>query len=67
MLDLHQGFSGRELEELAPTVTSYAVVQLDAATAMARRQWRRAVRDQVAAWKLLGRVVWKGVRERMIR
>jgi spermidine synthase len=36
MIDLHQGFSGRELDEVPPTLTSLAVVQLDAATALAR-------------------------------
>ena len=31
VIDLHQGFSGRELDDVPPTLTSLAVVQLDAA------------------------------------
>jgi hypothetical protein len=67
MIDLHQGFSGRELEEVPPTVASVAVVQLDAAMALARGELRRAAREQVAAAWLLGRVVLRGVRERVVR
>ncbi len=65
MIDLHQGFSGRELDEVPPTLTSLAVVQLDAATALARGQWRRAARGQLAAARLLGRALVQGVRERL--
>ena len=67
MIDLHQGFSGRELEEVAPTVASVAVVQLDAVTALARGQLRRAARGQLAAARLLGQVMLRGVRERIVR
>ncbi len=67
MLDLHQGFSGHELDEVSPTVASVALVQLDAATALARGQWKRAARGQVAAARLLGQVMWRGVRERIIK
>ncbi|HXU70413.1 MAG TPA: hypothetical protein VN947_13845 [Polyangia bacterium] len=67
MIDLHQGFSGRELDEVPPTLTSLAVVQLDAAAALARGEIRRAAREQVAAARLLGRAIVQGVRERFRR
>jgi hypothetical protein len=67
MIDLHQGFSGRELEEVTPTVASLAVVQLDAAIALVRGEWKRAARGQLACARLFGQVVWRGVRERRIR
>ena len=67
MIDLHQGFSGGELKEIAPTVASVAVVQLDAAMALARGQLRRAARGQVAAARLLGQVFWRGMRERIVK
>ena len=64
MIDLHQGFSGRELDEVPPTLTSLAVVQLDAATALARGQLRRAAREQLAAARLLGQALLRGLTER---
>ncbi len=67
MIDLHQGFSGRELEEVPPTLASLAVVQLDAATALARGQLRRAARGQLAAVKLLGQALVRSVRERIFK
>ena len=67
MIDLHQGFSGQELVDVAPTVTSVAVVQLDAALALARGQWKRAAREQMTAARLLGQVFWRGVRERIVK
>jgi hypothetical protein len=67
MIDLHQGFSGRELDEVPPTLTSLAVVQLDAATALARGELRRAARGQLAAARLLGQALVRGVRERFRR
>lgn len=67
MIDLHQGFSGRELDEVPPTLTSLAVVQLDAATALARGELWRAARGQLAAARLLGKALVHGVRERFKR
>ena len=67
MIDLHQGFSGRELEDVPATLASVAVVQLDAATALARGQLKRAARGQLAAAKLLGQALVRGVRERLAR
>ena len=67
MIDLHQGFSGRELEEVPPTLTSVVVVQLDAATALARGQLRRAARDQIAAARLLGQALVRSLKERLRR
>jgi hypothetical protein len=67
MIDLHQGFSGRELEEVSATFGSVAVVQLDAAMALARGQLRRAARGQLAAYRLLGKVVVRELRERLVR
>ena len=67
MIDLHQGFSGRELDEVPPTLTSLAVVQLDAAAALARGQLRRAAREQLAAARLLGQALVHAVRERLGR
>ena len=67
MIDLHQGFSGRELKEVSATLGSVAVVQLDATMALARGQFRRAARGQLAAYKLLGRAVVEGLKERLIR
>jgi hypothetical protein len=64
MIDLHQGFSGRELDEVPPTLASLAVVQLDAATALARGELRRAARGQLAAWRLAGQALVTTVRER---
>ena len=67
MIDLHQGFSGRELEEVTPSLGTLAVVQLDAATALARGELRRAARGQLAAARLLGQALVKAVRERLAR
>jgi len=67
MIDLHQGFTGHELKDVEPTVTSVAVVQLDAAVALARGQLRRAVRGQWAAARLLTQVLVRGLRERVVR
>ena len=67
MIDLHQGFSGRELADVPPTLTSLAVVQLDAAAALARGELRRAARGQLAAARLMGRAIVQGVRERFRR
>jgi len=67
VIDLHQGFSGRELDEVPPTLTSLAVVQLDAAAALARGQLRRAAREQLAAARLLGQALVHAVRERLGR
>jgi hypothetical protein len=67
MIDLHQGFSGRELADVPPTVASVAVVQLDAAMALARGQLLRAARGQWAAGRLLGRIVWHGFRDRIVK
>jgi hypothetical protein len=67
MIDLHQGFSGRELDEVPPTLTSLAVVQLDAATALARGDLKRAARVQLAAARLLGQALVRGVRDRFRR
>lgn len=67
MIDLHQGFSGRELEEVPPTLGSLAVVQLDAATALARGELRRAARLQLAGARLLGQAVARSLRERFTR
>ena len=67
MIDLHQGFSGHELRDVAPTVASVAVVQLDAATALLRGELKRAARGQWAAARLLGQVVLRGIRERVVR
>jgi hypothetical protein len=67
MIDLHQGFSGRELDEVPATLTSLAVVQLDAAAALARGQIKRAARGQLAAARLLGRAIIDSVRERLRR
>jgi hypothetical protein len=67
MIDLHQGFTGRELEEVSPTIGSVAVVQLDATLALARGQIRRAARGQLAAYRLLSRVVVDGLKQRLSR
>jgi len=67
MIDLHQGFSGRELDEVPSTLASMAVVQLDAATALARGELRRAARGQLAAARLLGQALVRSVRERFKR
>ena len=67
MIDLHQGFSGRELEEVPPTLASLAVVQLDAATALARGDLRRAARGQLAAARLLGQALVRSLKERLAR
>jgi hypothetical protein len=67
MIDLHQGFSGRELEEVSATIGSVAFVQLDVAMALARGQIRRAARGQLAAYKLLARAVARGVKDRFLR
>jgi len=67
MIDLHQGFSGRELEHAEPTVASVAVIQLDAAMALSRGQLRRAAREQAAAARLLGEIVIRGIRERIVK
>jgi hypothetical protein len=71
MIDLHQGFTGRELEEVAPTIGSVAVVQLDATMALARGQLRRAARGQLATYRLLAKVVSdvvvEGLKQRLSR
>jgi hypothetical protein len=48
-----------------PTLASLAVVQLDAATALARGELRRAARGQLAAARLLGQALVQAVRERL--
>jgi hypothetical protein len=58
MIDLHQGFSGHELRMMPPSVAALAVLQLDAATALTRGDFRAAARGQWAAARLLGRAVW---------
>jgi hypothetical protein len=65
VIDLHQGFSGGELAEVSPTFTALAMVQLDATTSLLRGQLWRAARAQLAATRLLGRVVWREVRSRL--
>jgi hypothetical protein len=67
VLDLHQGFSGHELADVPATVASVAVVQLDAAIALARGELRRAMRGQWAAARLLGQVVLRGLKDRVVR
>ncbi len=67
MIDLHQGFSGRELDEVPPTLASLAVVQLDAAAALARGEIKRAARGQLAAARIVGRAIVQGLRERLRR
>jgi len=67
MIDLHQGFSGHELADVAPTVASVAVVQLDVAVALSRGQLRRALRGQWAAARLLGQILVRGLKERVVR
>jgi hypothetical protein len=67
MIDLHQGFSGRELQDVPPTLGSLAVVQLDAATALANGQLRRACGAQWAAAKLLGLALAREVHKRLTR
>jgi hypothetical protein len=67
VIDLHQGFSGRELEEVPATLTSLAVVQLDAAAALVRGEIRRAARVELAAARLTVRVLVRSVRERIGR
>ena len=67
MIDLHQGFSGRELEEVPPTLTSLAVVELDVAAALARGQLRRAARAQWAAARLCAQAIVRSARERLSR
>lgn len=66
MIDLHQGFSGRELQDAPPTLGTLAVVQLDAATALARGQLRRAVRGQWAAARIVGRALAREVHKRLV-
>jgi hypothetical protein len=65
MIDLHQGFSGGELREVAPSISSVALVQLDAATALSRGQLRRAARGQLAAARLFSQVVLRGLYDRI--
>ena len=67
MLDLHQGFTGEEARDAPATVSSLAVAQLEVASALSRRQWKDAARQQVAAWGLLGRVAAATVKDRLRR
>ena len=67
MIDLHQGFTGRELKEVSATLGSVAFVQLDATMALARGQLRRAARGQLAAYKLLAKMVSDGLKQRLSR
>jgi hypothetical protein len=67
MIDLHQGFSGRELDEAPATLASLAVVQLDAAAALVRGELKRAARAELAAARLVGRAIMQSVRERIGR
>lgn len=64
MIDLHQGFSGRELEELEPGVGAVAVLQLDTVMAAAKGEYRRAAQGQVAVAKLVGQLMWRGLQQR---
>lgn len=65
MFDMHQGFSGEELREASPTVTSLAMTQLEVPAALVRGRFKLAARQQVEAWKLLGRLAAQTVRERL--
>ncbi len=80
MIDLHQGFSGREpprpspvgarkgeLHDVPPTLGTLAVVQLDAATALANGQLHRAARGQWAAARLLGQALARELGKRLSR
>ena len=64
MIDLHQGFSGRELVELEPGVGAVAVLQLDTVMAAAKGEYRRAAQGQVAVAKLVGQLMWRGLQQR---
>lgn len=67
MIDLHRGFTGPEQRDVPPTLTSMALVQLDAATALARGRLGQAAREQLLAARLLGRALVRGMRERLGR
>jgi hypothetical protein len=64
MLDLHQGFTGDEAESAPATVSSLAVAQLEVASALSKGRFREAAAQQLAAWRLLGRVAAATVRQR---
>ena len=65
MIDLHQGFSGRELEEVPATLTSLAVVELDVASACLRGDLRGAARMQWAAARICAQALVRGARARL--
>jgi hypothetical protein len=62
VIDLHQGFSGHELDELQPSLGSVAMAELDAAAALIKGDVPRAVRTHVVATKLFYQVVWDELR-----
>lgn len=53
MIDLHQGFSGEELRDLAPSPYAIAMVQLDATAALLSGRIRRAIGLELTAVRLL--------------
>lgn len=70
MIDLHQGFSGRELTpdgERPTTAADVALAQLEAASALSRRHWRAAAAQQAEALRLLGRAAASALRRRLSR
>jgi hypothetical protein len=67
MLDLHQGFSGAELRDAPPTVSSLAFAELEVASALTRGRFREAARHQLVAWRLAARVAAATLKERLSR
>jgi hypothetical protein len=65
MLDLHQGFTGEEAEDAPATVSSLAVAQLEVASSLIKGRFSQAALQQVAAWRLLGRVAAATVKQKL--
>jgi hypothetical protein len=65
MIDMHQGFSGGELQEAEPSLATVALLELEAATALSRGQLRSAARGQLNAARELGAVLLGRVRARL--
>jgi hypothetical protein len=64
MIDMHQGFSGRELADTPPSWATVALQQLEVATAVTRGQLKRAAQGQLTTARLAGELLLHGLRAR---
>jgi hypothetical protein len=64
MLDLHQGFSGAELKDAPPSVSSIAFAELEVAQSLSRGRFRDAAKQQLSAWRLAARLAAQTIQQK---